>query len=384
MLQLYWSSFKRITLRFLAEPKWLLLLISVILMSLVYLNGSINNLPVAVVDLDHTSSSRELIRALDTTSKANIILYESSLEAYQDINDRKLFAVITIARDYEKRLLRGEAITIPAYGDASSRLANGMIQQDFKSIYQQFLSRYNADLMRNSGLSTEQVNIILMPIKSQIDPLYNAGISFAAITFPGLLVMLLQHSLLIVSTRTNIGLSSLPQGKPPAIVFLGSLSALIPIWLFLSIILFGLWPWLLGYRQLATLPQIILMTFPFLLAVMGLAKLLTESLRKVEMIYLTLSFITTPVFYLSGTIWPLEAMPNWVKCIAKLLPSTWASNMIASVNQMGLAISDNLFNLFMLLVLGGFYAALGIFISAVRDGSAREFFKRHSIKHFFK
>ena len=372
MLQLYWSSFKRITLRFLAEPKWLLLLISVILMSLVYLNGSINNLPVAVVDLDHTSSSRELIRALDTTSKANIMLYESSLEAYQDINDRKLFAVITIPRDYEKRLLRGEAITIPAYGDASSRLANGMIQQDFKSIYQQFLSRYNADLMRNSGLSTEQVNIILMPIKSQIDPLYNAGISFAAITFPGLLVMLLQHSLLIVSTRTNIGLSSLPQGKPPAIVFLGSLSALIPIWLFLSIILFGLWPWLLGYRQLATLPQIILMTFPFLLAVMGLAKLLTESLRKVEMIYLTLSFITTPVFYLSGTIWPLEAMPNWVKCIAKLLPSTWASNMIASVNQMGLAISDNLFNLFMLLVLGGFYAALGIFISAVRDGSARE------------
>lgn len=384
MLQLYWISFKRITLRFLAEPKWLLLLISVILMSLVYLNGSINNLPVAVVDLDHTSSSRELIRALDTTSKANIMLYESSLEAYQDINDRKLFAVITIPRDYEKRLLRGEAITIPAYGDASSRLANGMIQQDFKSIYQQFLSRYNADLMRNSGLSTEQVNIILMPIKSQIDPLYNAGISFAAITFPGLLVMLFQHSLLIVSTRTNIGLSSLPQGKPPAIVFLGSLSALIPIWLFLSIILFGLWPWLLGYRQLATLPQIILMTFPFLLAVMGLAKLLTESLRKVEMIYLTLSFITTPVFYLSGTIWPLEAMPNWVKCIAKLLPSTWASNMIASVNQMGLAISDNLFNLFMLLILGGFYAALGIFISAVRDGSAREFFKRHSIKHFFK
>ena len=384
MFLLYWTAFKRVTLRFLAEPKWLLLMISVVLMSLVYLNGSINNLPVAVVDLDHSASSRELIRVLDTSAKANITIYENSLDAYQDINDRKLFAVITIPRDYEKRLLKGETITIPAYGDASSRLANGMIQQDFKSIYQQFLSRYNANLMRNSGLTAEQVNIILMPIKSQIDPLYNAGISFAAITFPGLLVMLLQHSLLIVSTRTHIALSASPQGKPPAIIFLGSLSALIPIWLFLSIVLFGLWPWILGYRQLATLPQILLMTFPFLLAVLGLAKLLTESLRKIEMIYLTLSFMTTPVFYLSGTIWPLEAMPNWVKCIAKLLPSTWATNMIAGVNQMGLSILDNLFNLFMLMVLGCFYAFLGIFIAMVREGRARAFFKRYSFKYFYK
>ena len=41
----------------------------------------------------------------------------------------------------------------------------------------------------------------------------------------------------------------------------------------------------------------------------------TECLRSVEMIYLTLAFITTPIFYLSGTIWPLQAMPGWVRAI---------------------------------------------------------------------
>lgn len=380
MLKLYWGAFTRVTLRLLSQPKWLLLLVSISLMGLVYSNGSINNLPVAVVDLDHTTSSRDLIRALDTSSKVTIRLYENSLDAYQDINDRKLFAVITIPRHYEKRLMRGELVTIPAYGDASSRLANGMIQQDFKAIFQQVITNYNANIMRNSSFSPDQVNIILAPIKSQTIPLYNAGVSFAAITFPGLLVMLLQHSLLIASTRTNIALNTLPQGKPPKIIFLGSLSALIPIWLFLAIVLFGLCPWILGYRQLASLPEILLMTFPFILAVIGLSKLLTECLRKIEMIYLTLAFITTPVFYLSGTVWPIDAMPLWVQFVAKLLPSTWAVNMIAGVNQMGLSISDYFFDLFMLFVLGAFYVSLGMFISALRDGRVRKFLKhKHNI-----
>lgn len=380
MFKLYWGAFTRVTLRLLSQPKWLLLLVSISLMGLVYSNGSINNLPVAVVDLDHTTSSRDLIRALDTSSKVTIRLYENSLDAYQDINDRKLFGVITIPRHYEKRLMRGELVTIPAYGDASSRLANGMIQQDFKAIFQQVITNYNANIMRNSSFSPDQVNIILAPIKSQTIPLYNAGVSFAAITFPGLLVMLLQHSLLIASTRTNIALNTLPQGKPPKIIFLGSVSALIPIWLFLAIVLFGLCPWILGYRQLASLPEILLMTFPFILAVIGLSKLLTECLRKIEMIYLTLAFITTPVFYLSGTVWPIDAMPLWVQFVAKLLPSTWAVNMIAGVNQMGLSISDYFFDLFMLFVLGAFYVSLGMFISALRDGRVRKFLKhKHNI-----
>lgn len=381
MIKLFWSSFVRIFFFLLGRPMWLLLLLSVSLMSLVYSNGTITNLPVAVIDLDHTSTSRSLIRSLSTSTKITITMYESSLQAYEDINNRKLFAVITIPRNFEKRLLNGQDVTIPAYGDASSRLANGLIQLDMRGIYQQILTDYNTKIMRNSGFSDKQINIILAPIKSQTEPLYNAGISFAAITFPGLLVMLLQHSFLIAATRTNITLNSLPQGKPPKIVVFGSLCGLIPIWLFLSIVLFGLWPWVLGYRQLASIPEILVMTFPLLIGVMGLSKLVTECLRKTEMIYLTLAFLTTPVFYLSGTIWPLDAMPLWVQFVSHLLPSTWATNMIAGVNQMGLSLSDNILNILMIMLLGVIYSSLGIFIAALREGRVRKFLRK--IRNFY-
>ncbi|VEA71462.1 ABC-2 family transporter protein [Serratia rubidaea] len=305
----YWQTFSRVLIGMLERPMWLMLILSLCVMSLVYANRSVWDLPVGVIDQDHSSASRELIRQLDATSKVAIKTYDSLEQAQRDLGWRELFAVIIMPVNLEKKILHGENIVVPVYGDATNRLANGQIQQDVVTAYQQLLSQYNTSLLLRSGFSERQAQIILTPIQGQTLDVFNPGISFAAIVFPGLLVMLLQHSLLIASVRVSIALKSAPSGKPSIPVYLGGLSALLPIWLFLSIVLFVLWPWVLGYRQTANIAEVLLLTFPFLLAVLGLGKLVTECLRSVEMIYLTLAFITTPIFYLSGTIWPLQAMP---------------------------------------------------------------------------
>lgn len=366
-LLIYWRTFVRVLSGMLEKPMWMMLLISLCLMSTVYANRTVWDLPVAVIDQDHSSASRLLTRDLDATSKIKTVAYDSIPEAQRDLGQRKLFAVVIMPVDLEKKILAGEAIVIPVYGDATNRLANGQIEQDVLTAYQSLLTQYNSQLLLSSGFSSRQASVLLTPMVGQTLDLFNPGISFAAIIFPGLLVMLLQHSLLIASVRVNIGLKSAPSGKPTIPAMLGGLSALIPIWLFLSIVLFVLWPWVLGYRQTASIGEIILLTFPFLLAVLGLGKLVTECLRSVEMIYLTLSFITMPVFYISGTIWPLQAMPAWVRAVSSMLPSTWATKAIAGVNQMGLPFSEVGGDMLMLLVLGGFYTALGIGLGLLRD-----------------
>ncbi len=361
----YWATFTKVLMGMLERPMWLMLLVSLCIMSTVYAHRTVWDLPVAVVDQDHSPASRLLIRNLDATSKISMRSYDSLDKAIHDLGWRKLFAVIIMPTDLEKKLLSGKAVTIPVYGDATNRLANGQIQQDVAAAYQEMLNHYDMALMLGNGFSERQAQVILSPLTGKAVDVFNPGISFAAIVFPGLLVMLLQHSLMIASVRVSIVLRA--QGKPPLPVYLGGLSALLPIWLFLSIVLFVLWPWVLGYRQTASIPDILLLTFPFLLAVLGLGKLLTECLRSVEMIYLTLSFITMPVFYLSGTIWPLQAMPDWVRMVSSFLPSTWATKAIAGVNQMGLSWHSALHDVLILLLLGAFYAALGVGVGLVRD-----------------
>lgn len=382
MMKAYWRGFSMITSRMLDKPLWLMLLFSVCIMSLVFVNRSVWDLPVAVIDQDHSSASRMVTRSLDASSKIAVINYSNIAEAKQDLMARKLFAVIVLPHNMEKRILHGENVVIPAYGDATSRLPNGQIQQDVTAAYRAMVQSYNQEILLNNDFTPVQISQILSPIKAQTMDLFNPGISYAAIVFPGLMVMLLQHSLLIASIRTSIVLRTLPQGKPPPAVYLGCLSALIPIWLFLSVVLFVIWPMLLGYRQVAPIWEILLLTLPFILATLGFAKLISECLHNVELIYLTLAMVTTPVFYISGTIWPLQAMPGWVWFISHLLPSTWATKMIAGVNQMGQSITELCFDVFMLFVLGACYATLGWLLGALRDGRIRRFFaaRKHRIQ----
>lgn len=368
---LYWQSFRKVLLSLLNRPLWLMLLLSLCLMSLVYINQTVRNLPIAVIDQDHSIASRHLIRELNASSKINVVVYDNILDALHDIDKRNIFAAMIIPLDFEKRLLHNQQITILAYGDASNRLANSLIQRDILAAYQSILADYQYNIMYRNGFTHQQIDMVLNPIHGQTVPLFNAGMTFAAMTFPGLLIMLFQHSLILVSTRINITLNTLPQGKPPKAVFLGSLSALLPIWLFLSIVLFVLWPWILGYRQLAPIPIILFLMFPFLFAIMGLSKLLTECIGRVEMVYLTLSFLTTPIFYLSGIIWPLDSMPLWVQFFSHLLPSTWAVKMIVGVNQMGSSTMDVSVDIVMLLVLGCIYIGLGLFIARLKSGQIR-------------
>lgn len=373
MIKLYLRTFYRVLLGMLAKPMWLLLLISLSIMSLVYIRPVLWDLPVAIINQDHSSASRLLMNRLDTIPKIKLHSYDDLARARADMRERKLFAIILIPIDFEKSLLNGKNITVPVYGDGTNRLASGQIQQEISSAYIQLLNEYNTQRLRNAGFTDQQASTLLTPIKGITEPLFNPGPSFAAIVFPGLLVMLLQHSLLVACVKAYIDVHKAADGKISSAVYLGAWSALLPIWLFLSAIFFALWPWVLGYRQEAPLYQLVIVTLPFLLAVLGLGKFVTEFLRSVEMIYLTLAFLTTPVFYISGAIWPLQAMPDWVRMVAYSLPSTWAIKAIAGINQLDLSLSDVGIDILMMLMLGTIYALLGILINMLRSGELRQF-----------
>lgn len=373
-MTVFFQTFRKVLTGMLQRPMWGILLISLCVMSLVYANRTVWNLPVAVVDQDHSTASRLLIRNLDATSKIDMINYADLETARRDLGWRKLFAVIIMPVDLEQKMLAGESVSIPVFGDATNRLPNGQIEQDVIAAYQQMLAHYNNEILLSHGFTSPEASVLLTPIKAEIQPLFNPGISFAAIIFPGLLVMLLQHSLLIASVRVNLTISA--SGKPSMPVILGAYSALLPIWLFLSIVLFVLWPWVLGYRQTASMAEILLLTFPFLLAVISLGNLLTECIRRVEIVYLTLSFMTMPVFYISGTIWPVQAMPWSVRLLSDLLPSTWAVKAIAGVNQMGLSWKNALPDVVVLLLLCLLFNLLEFLINTFRNRQRRQVFLR--------
>ncbi len=359
-MKLWWLGFSTTLAGLLARPVWLIVLVSLSMMSLIYAKGTVWDLPVAIIDRDHSGTSYHIIRNLNATAKMKTVSYVSLDTAIHDLGYRKLFAIIIIPQDLQQKILAGQPVTIPVYGDATSRLASGQIEQYVTKAYQSMLTRYQHTRLESQGFSPRQVSVLTTPFIGQTEAVFNPGIDFAAIIFPGLLVMLMQQTLLIASVRVNIMLRA--KGNIPVAQKLGTVSALIPPWMFLSVMFYIIWPWVLGYRQTGTIAEVLLLTFPFLLAVLGFGKFITECLGRVEHVYLTLTFISTPVFYLSGMLWPVQVMPRWVYAVSHLLPSTWQVKILASVNQLGLPWQKTVTDIISLMLLGAGWTLTGIFL----------------------
>ncbi|UYZ85167.1 ABC transporter permease [Entomomonas sp. E2T0] len=366
-VQEYLQTAKQTLLRLLNTPMWMMLLVSLCLISLVFAHHTVWDLPVAVIDQDHSVSSHFITRQINASPKMDTIIYDNLNQAKDDLHWRKLFAVIIIPQDFEKHFLSGKTATISIYGDATSRLANGQIQQAITAIYQELSTQRNQQLLYAQGFSQDQASVVLSPMKNTLTDLYNPGINFAAITLPGLLIMMMQQSLLMASTLTSIGLYIAHNGKTPFHVHLGAMTGLIPIWLFLTIALLVFWPALMGFRQTAPIPELLILVFPFIFAVIAMGVFIMQCLRSVELVFLTLTFIPMPVFYFSGAIWPSSSMPAPIWFISQFLPSTWATKMLAGTNQLNLPIGDVWIEVLMLLALAMFYTTLAIIVGRIRD-----------------
>ena len=119
----FWSVLRQTLKNMLGKPLWLLTVLSVALTTLPYAHRTMDDLPVAVIDMDHSAASRELIRLLDAAPKIAVRSYSELPTAQHDLAWRRLFGIVILPVDFEKRVLRGEAVSVPIFGDATNRMA---------------------------------------------------------------------------------------------------------------------------------------------------------------------------------------------------------------------------------------------------------------------
>ena len=84
--------------------------------SLTYGTEVLRNIPIGVVDISLTPSSRQLIDEMNSTPNI-VVAYETGdmHEVKQLLFDRKIYGIAYIPADYEKRLMRGESTSVAIY-----------------------------------------------------------------------------------------------------------------------------------------------------------------------------------------------------------------------------------------------------------------------------
>jgi ABC-2 type transport system permease protein len=304
-----------------------------VLYSLGYINETLKDVPVAVVDLDHSKLSRQYSRMIDATQQLKVKVKPESLgEAEQLFYQGTVNGIFLIPRNFEKDVFRRQQTQVVVYCDASKFLVYKQVMTGATSSTGYFSAGIEYRNLLSEGKMTEQANEQTDPLQLEIFDLYNPSSGYATFIVPGILLIVIQQSLLVGigllagkrNERRKKDLASLLDYKEGHVIptILGKAFAYVFLYLFTSLFLLGcLYKWL-SFPDRGSFMSVYLLLIPYILSISFAGLSLTFLFRKRVNALMFIVFISPAVFFFSGISWPVQSMPWLIRALTFIFPST--------------------------------------------------------------
>lgn len=320
------------------------------LYTFVYRNEVVRNVPIAVVDLDGTESSREFIRRLDASPNVTVAYQTTDLEqARQLFYSHSVYGVLLLPGEYEKKISSGGQAVVSIYADASYFL---MYKQLFSAatstIGYQNIKIESARFMA-AGMDGRSAVALADPVEVKVTKLYNRVEGYATFVMPAIMVLILQQTLLIgigmvngTMTERNLWRRYRKKSRhfSSLLVLLGKATAYVFFASIVCFLVYGVYYKILGYPVLGNELDSILFFAPYLLSVVFLGIGVSMLFRYRETAIITLVAWSVPFLLLSGVSFPMEGMPSWLYSMGQMLPSSSAITGYIRLNVMGATLDD--------------------------------------------
>lgn len=188
--------------RFLLESPWDLALVTwipwllLIAMAWMFSGGVPRELPIAVVDLDRSATSRELVRHLQASPGLTVAEQPASLpQALSLARALKVYAVVLVPAGTSRDIQRGGSGTVFSYFNASYQVAGQAAARDIGSAVQATTAKL---AVAEVALSRGPASVRAAPVAVQASVLFNPGRSYEQFLL-GLLFPAILHLALCVA-----------------------------------------------------------------------------------------------------------------------------------------------------------------------------------------
>src|SRR6056297_208263 len=167
--------------------------------------GKPTNLPVAVIDNDRTSLSKELTETINLTSIATIANYESNLrEAKQGIQGGKYYAVIVIPENFQKKVYRNEQPRVINYYNNAYMVVGSLLNSGITQAVSTFSAGINLQTRLKKGQPEKAALAAVNPVAIDGHKLFNPYLNYfyyLATTFLPIMLLIF----ILLSTVYAIG-----------------------------------------------------------------------------------------------------------------------------------------------------------------------------------
>ena len=156
--------------------------------------GLPEDMPVGIVDLDNTTTSRSLIRRLDAFQSSKVVAhYPSVAEARRAIQENEIYAFLYIPKGTADQLLSSRRPKISYYYNMASVMSGSLLMRDLKTISTLGSAGVGQATMRAKGYTQEQIMAFLQPIRINLhqvaNPWTNYNSYLSTVIVPGVMML---------------------------------------------------------------------------------------------------------------------------------------------------------------------------------------------------
>jgi ABC-2 type transport system permease protein len=293
--------------------------------------GLPRELPVAVVDQDHSSLSRQLVRMVDATPTIRVAERPPDPKAAEElILAGRVYAYVLLPEGLERDVKRGQAEPVVAYTNAQLLVPASLVRRDLQAAASTLSAGIKRRRLRAAGETAAGARVRLEPVRADVHALFNPQLDYVSYIFVALFPTLL-HVFVLLAAVNSVG-SELREGTagawldaargsvpralagkllPSTVVFLAVAAVAMAV-------LFGV----AGVPMRGSLPVVLLGTLLFVLAYQAIGVLLVAVFANLRFATSVAAFLASPAFAYAGITFPTMGMPAFARAWGALLPLT--------------------------------------------------------------
>ncbi len=292
-------------------------------------DGQPNDMPVGVVDLDNTSTSRALGRKLNAFQASRVVSrYPSMAAARQAIQRNEIYAFLYIPQGTTDQLVAGRQPKISFYYSSTSITAGALLYRDLKTVSTLGSAAVGQSTMQAKGFTARQISTFLQPITVDLHPISNPWVNYnvylSTMLIPGILMLFIflitAYSIgTELKFKTNHELMALAGGD----IYVAMIGKLLPQTLIFLTIFYGhLWYLFghLGFPHPGGTWTIMLLGLLAVLAAQGFGVFAFGLMPSLRMSMSICSLWAVLSFTTGGFTFPVFAMDGAIEALSQLFP----------------------------------------------------------------
>ncbi len=301
-----------------------------------YVGEVLRDVPVVVIDQDNSSASRTFVRDMDVTEWVDVTQSAPDMETAQDaFYRREVYGIVVIPAGFEADILASRPAPVAAYSDGSYLLIYSNVMRAVGTVAGTMGAQVNYARLTSLGVDDSLARTALSPVIVTSVAVFNPQGGYASYVVPAAFVLILQQTLLMGIGLLHAG-RRLPTGRKMGATIVAYF-VLYLIWVAFTQMLL---PYLYGIPRTGDLVTLLLIAVPFICACIAMGFAIALAIPWREGVVFFLVVMGMPLFFLSGISWPVEMIPDHLRTLSLLVPSSSAISAFVAVDQMGASAQD--------------------------------------------